>query len=157
MSRSPYAPPASSYIPQSKPGKFELASKGQRFANFFVDGIIVRIISFCFGLALGVVFLATGQPLEALDEPAFDIIAFLIGLCVVIGYYFVTELALDKTLAKFLTGTRVVSENGGKPTAGQILGRSAARLIPFEPFSVLFHSEGIGWHDSLSGTRVVRN
>jgi hypothetical protein len=35
------------------------------------------------------------------------------------------------------------------------LGRSAARSIPFEPFSFL-GGQPTGWHDRLSETRVVR-
>ncbi len=156
MSRSPYAPPASSYVQQPKPGNMALASKGQRFANFFVDGIICQIISFGVGLVIAVLFLSSGQPEATLEGMAYTLLSYFVGISILIGYYFIFEAATGKSPAKFITGTLVVSENGGKPSAGQILGRSAARLIPFEPFSVLFNSDGIGWHDSLSGTRVVK-
>ena len=61
-------------------------------------------------------------------------------------------------MGKLITGTRVVTENGGKPRWGQIVGRSFARFIPFEALSVLFWNdkERRGWHDSLSKTCVVR-
>ena len=52
----------------------------------------------------------------------------------------------------------VVNEDGGRPRWGQVVGRTFARLIPLEPFSVLFsnHKKRRGWHDSLSKTYVVR-
>lgn len=49
----------------------------------------------------------------------------------------------------------VVREDGGKPSLGQVLGRTACRLIPFEAFSFL-GSSGVGMHDSIPDTRVVR-
>jgi uncharacterized RDD family membrane protein YckC len=49
----------------------------------------------------------------------------------------------------------VVRFDGNKPNVPQIIGRTFARFIPFEPFSVAFGSSNNGWHDSLSGTRVV--
>ena len=44
---------------------------------------------------------------------------------------------------------------GRTPRFPQILGRSLARLIPFEAFS-FFGALGVGWHDSFSNTRVIR-
>ena len=77
------------------------------------------------------------------------------GLVVALGYFAFTEALFQRTLAKFLTGTRVVRADGTRPSFAQILGRSFARFIPFEAFSFLFGSHPVGWHDSLSGTRVV--
>jgi uncharacterized RDD family membrane protein YckC len=56
---------------------------------------------------------------------------------------------------KLITGTRVVTESGEVPTARQILIRTVVRFVPFEAFSFL-GSSGTGWHDTWSGTRVVR-
>ena len=85
---------------------------------------------------------ATGNFLEMYDFTVF-------------GYYVLFEALTGRTPAKYITGTRVVNMMGGKPSFGQILGRSAARFIPLEPFS-FFGSSRRGWHDSLSHTRVVR-
>ena len=71
------------------------------------------------------------------------------------GYYIVFEAAFGWTFAKLITGTRVIRVDGTKPKVPQILGRTLARFIPFEPFSVLFSDSKLGWHDSLSNTRVV--
>ena len=69
------------------------------------------------------------------------------------GYYCFFEGIWGRTPGKFLIGTKVVDEEGDPPSFGQIVGRSACRLIPFEPFS-FFGARG--WHDSISHTYVVR-
>jgi uncharacterized RDD family membrane protein YckC len=71
-----------------------------------------------------------------------------------VAYYVVCESAFQATLGKLVTGTRVVTFNGDKPTFGQVVGRSFARFVPFEAFSFL-NRRPIGWHDSWTGTRVV--
>jgi uncharacterized RDD family membrane protein YckC len=54
-----------------------------------------------------------------------------------------------------ITGCKVVNEKGGRPSFGQILGRTFARLIPFEAFSFL-GTTGRGLHDSVAKTFVVK-
>lgn len=78
----------------------------------------------------------------------------LIGIATLVAYYVLFEAIFGRTPGKLITGTRVVTLDGAKPGFGQIIGRSFARLVPFEPFSFL-GSRG-GWHDRWSGTRVVR-
>jgi uncharacterized RDD family membrane protein YckC len=79
----------------------------------------------------------------------------LLGIFIYVAYYLITELLWGKTIAKFITGTKVVMADGSKPPFKNILGRSFARLIPFEQFSFLFGKYPVGWHDQLSGTIVV--
>ncbi|MFN7120071.1 MAG: RDD family protein, partial [Saprospiraceae bacterium] len=70
-------------------------------------------------------------------------------------YYILAEyLSKGKTLGKLVTGTRAVTLTGETPTLNQIIGRSFARVIPFEPFSYLGDSPN-GWHDQLSETIVI--
>jgi uncharacterized RDD family membrane protein YckC len=85
----------------------------------------------------------------------FDVVGFFLGILVAVGYFVLTEALFQRTLAKFITGTRVVTADGTQPSFGQIVGRSFARMIPFEAFSFLGSPNPVGWHDSLSGTRVV--
>jgi len=80
---------------------------------------------------------------------------FVIRLMVWLGYFVFMESLFQRTLAKLLTGTIVVTENGARPSFAQILGRSFSRLIPFEAFSFLGGNHPVGWHNSLSRTRVV--
>ncbi len=70
-------------------------------------------------------------------------------------YYIGLESLFGRTVGKLVTGTIVVNELGSKASFGQIIGRSFARLIPFEAFSFL-GSTGRGWHDSLPKTYVIK-
>ena len=80
---------------------------------------------------------------------------FLLGIGVMFCYYVGGEgFFSGTTVGKLIPGTRVRTPDGGKATLGQIIGRTAERFIPFEPFSFLGSGPG-GWHDSLSGTAVV--
>jgi uncharacterized RDD family membrane protein YckC len=121
------------------------AGLGLRFANLVIDNIVRGIIA---AVITGVIA-AMGDP----DSSAGLTIVLLLGS--MLGYYIVLEGAFGRTIGKFITGTRVVRFDGYKPHLPQIIGRTFARFIPFEPFSFLGGS-GSGWHDSLSGTRVVR-
>lgn len=131
------------------------ASRGLRFANLIVDYIGFIILSFVVGLVLGVILVVTGGP-EAVDsiDKVPDI---LIGLPVYLFYFISLEGLTGRTLGKLLTGTKVVNAKGEKPSFAQICGRSLCRIIPFEPFSFLFGEVARGWHDSLSGTYVVKD
>jgi uncharacterized RDD family membrane protein YckC len=117
------------------------ATKGQRFANFFIDQIAARIAAY--GGAL--LFSTVGAPSWA---------SFIVVVAAFVGYYVVFEHTIGATIGKLVTRTKVVARDGGKPTLGQIVGRTFARYIPLEPFSCL--SDDGGWHDTLSKTRVVR-
>jgi uncharacterized RDD family membrane protein YckC len=68
------------------------------------------------------------------------------------------EWLTGRSLGKLATGTRVIAAEGGPPSFARVLGRTLARFIPFEAFSFLTDRDGrpVGWHDSLSRTRVVR-
>ncbi len=68
-------------------------------------------------------------------------------------YYFGMELVFQKTIGKFVTKTKVVNEDGKKPTLSQIVIRTICRLIPFDQFSYLVVRKG--FHDYLSNTVVV--
>ena len=99
--------------------------------------------------------MAANGNLTKADETNLQILSFVLGLLMALGYFVVMEAMFQRTLGKFLTGTKVVAQDGGRPSFGQILGRSCARFIPFEAFSFLGGKHPVGWHDSLSGTRVV--
>ncbi|TZF89760.1 RDD family protein [Lysobacter lacus] len=43
-----------------------------------------------------------------------------------------------RTPGKFIFGTCVVNTDGYAPSLGQAVGRTLCRMIPCEPFSVLF-------------------
>jgi uncharacterized RDD family membrane protein YckC len=147
---NPYAPPAADVNVGPAPGPFEelpTAGMGARLLNFIIDNI--ARIALATVVAIVIRLISPG-------ERASETMGTLFGLATMIGYYVLFEGIFGWTIGKLITGTRVVAEDDGKPTLGQILGRTAARFIPFEPLSLLFSKSNEGWHDSLSGTRVVR-
>lgn len=125
------------------------APRGTRFVNCLIDQFALAGLSFATGIAL--IAVAGEKGVELLDEPY----GTLFSLASFFFYYFVMELAFGRTVGKFITGTKVVRADGSHPSAGQIVGRTLSRIIPFEAFS-FFSSPCVGWHDSLSGTRVIK-
>ncbi len=128
------------------------AAKEKRFVNYIIDRI----------LFMGVLY-GMGYLLSLIGSEA--IINWLIGVDLLtdilvsnllyIIFYTAQEYFLDgKTIGKYLTRTRVLcrSRRGQPPTFLQYLGRSAARVIPFNTLSFLGDR---GWHDSLSDTIVI--
>jgi hypothetical protein len=91
-----------------------------------------------------------GGPLESFAL-GFDLFTQFAAYAIV---YVLPEAACGRTLGKLCTGTKVVDLRGGKPSFGQVLARTAIRLVPFDAFSFLW-GEPVGWHDSWSKTRVV--
>ncbi|MEQ1904426.1 MAG: RDD family protein [Pirellulaceae bacterium] len=153
LSENPYASPSA---PQHSPSQLgdgqpvTPAGQGARLANFIIDYFAQFALGFVFGMALGIV---GGEEGAAFLETT---PGFLLGIPILLVYYFVFEITTSRTLGKLITGTKVVNENGGTPTLGQILGRTFCRLIPFEAFS-FFGTPPRGWHDSLSKTYVVKS
>lgn len=121
-------------------GEYKVASLGLRFLNSILD----EIISWVIGVVLVLIF-------SILEQNALYIIALLSYRLV---YYIVFESLWQRTPGKFITGTKVVLKDGTKAPLKNIVGRSFARLIPFNALSFLF-GPPIGWHDTLSKTLVV--
>ena len=160
-SDNPFAAPEEAHAPATEGeltiGGMAVATQNRRFCNFFIDSIIVRVMSFAAGMALAMSYLSGGRQMTAADEAQINLLSLPLGLLIVFGYFALSELVLrGATIGKLITGTRVVRADGSPPSFGQIVGRSLTRLIPFEPLSFLFGDKTTGWHDSLSGTRVVR-
>lgn len=147
---NPYAPPSAGLArPPAPPSEDELASTGQRLVNLLIDFLAIGVFGFVMG-GLSVAWDPDPEPRSFLENQAFGILLNLV-------YYTGFEGLLGRTPGKLLTGTRVVASSGGQPSATQILGRSLARMVPFEPFSFLGgRGHPVGWHDAWSKTRVVR-
>jgi len=132
----------------------EQASQGKRLANYLLDFIFYLIFSFVFGIFLGILSLLGMPELLSTLEEGNKFIEYGLGFLLSIFYYTSLEYTSGKTIAKYITGTKVVNLDGSKPTFGTILIRSLCRFIPFEPFSFLF-SGNSGWHDQISKTKVI--
>ena len=132
-----------------KPQVLEEAGKGIRLATYIIDLIVVYAIIFAI-----TVMILVGTNNYNPDDTS-PILDRLLGIAVIVVYYFIMESIAGKTLGKLLLKTRVVNMKGEKPTSKQILGRSFARVVPFEAFSFLGSSDR-GWHDKWSNTMVVK-
>lgn len=108
-------------------------------------------------LAFALALFGGEDALASMEEPSF-VRDYAIGIGLMLVYYIPLEGMFGVTVGKLITGTRVVDEQGRPPSWGQAIGRTFARLIPFEPFSLLFSEDKriAGWHDRLPKTLVVR-
>src|SRR5687768_15545256 len=127
------------------PVEFSMASKGLRFANYLIDVILFRILSYGIGYALGM-FLINTSIMD--NQIVFTLFAILFELVLFVFYFALQEFLMKgRTIGKFITGTKVVLIDGNEPDFNTYLIRSVSRLVPFEQFS--FFGE-IGWHDAWS-------
>src|SRR5690606_1079137 len=69
-------------------------------------------------------------------------------------YMFLMENFTQRSLGKFITGTMVVSEKGGKPSVKSFVTRALCRIIWLEMLSFI-GAFPRGWHDTASNTYVV--
>lgn len=128
------------------------ASQGKWFANYILDRIFLLLFSYMFALALWFLMaIVSPSSLMIFENIAIDL---LLGLFIAILYFSTLEYTTGRTVAKYITGTKVTMEDGGEPGFNDILIRTICRLIPFEPFSFLA-SDGSGWHDTMSKTKVI--
>ena len=132
----------------------KMASKGKRFTNYLLDLIFFLIFSYIFGVILGIVLLFVSPESLSIFEEDNKLLEYLLGFIAGMIYYSSLEGLTGRTLAKFITKTKVITENGEKPDFRTILIRTLCRFVPFEAFSFL-GSEDTGWHDRWSKTIVV--
>ena len=132
----------------------QMASQWKRFLNYLLDLVSILFFIFIFSLILGII-LAIVAPSVVSDLGESNLLfEYVVGFIVMMIYYTSFEAITGRTIAKYITKTKVVTETGEKPDFKRILVRSLCRFIPIEPFSILFN-DGLGWHDSISKTRVV--
>lgn len=120
-----------------------------------------RALNFCLDtpLVLGLVFLLSEavQALLALGGYTYQHLALYVPLAlllpVLLLYYVGFEGLCGRTPAKFLTGTRVVMEDGSRPTLSALVRRTLGRL--FTRRCGTPHLDFVHLHDAWSGTRVL--
>ncbi len=153
---NPYAPVVSHTSPAIG-GELKYASQNQRFLAWILDNLVIFGINYAFGIVVGILLVTSGV-LTPETANGIQIILMLVGWVLAFMYYSALEVMTGMTLGKMVMGTKVLTKEGGKPSVGQFLGRSACRFIPFEPFSFLIGTNSrfpIGWHDRIPGTVVV--
>ncbi|RXM40381.1 RDD family protein [Chryseobacterium sp. CH21] len=132
------------------------APTGTRFLNYFLDRIFIQIIFYIFFFAFALFYsIVFGEIIseEDIDNNTSVAVSIIISyFFVFFAYFFFMEYYLGKTIAKYITGTKVISIDGNQPTSLQIVGRIFSRMVPFDSLSFFGES---GWHDKWSETRVI--
>ena len=130
-----------------------------RFVHFIIDTIawfiIAGILVIILAGILTVISWGTSEYLNPESESFISLIAYTVFLVSYICYYYIMEVKYQKTIAKFITKTKVVTNNGSEPDKGDILARTFCRLIPLDRISFLFSRNG--FHDRLSSTQVIKD
>jgi uncharacterized RDD family membrane protein YckC len=128
------------------------ASIWQRLGGYALDYAFMYIFCILVGFFIGLVVVTSGG---SSGSGIVIVSGVIFGLIIYCGYKIFCESIWQRTLGKLIVGTKVVDRQGNKPSFPKILGRSFARLIPFEFISFMLDGHPIGLHDSLSGTMVV--
>ncbi|BCU77933.1 RDD family protein [Luteolibacter sp. LG18] len=167
---NPYSPPASEPLPPlaAESGEFPLASPWTRFHSVVIDGVVnlgvVRLIRFAFSSA--------GFPLVWAESGAYASGKnYLLALLGIIVFYAVQSWLLcrsGQTIGKKLTGIRIATMTGGKPSAIDLLLKryGFSSLLMFIPIVggiislvdilSIFRKDRRCLHDQIAGTQVVR-
>jgi uncharacterized RDD family membrane protein YckC len=117
-----------------------------RFGNYVIDTIGIIILLVIHALVLD-------EWLHVIPEKGSPFLAIYF-LFLYFMYHFLFEHFFNRTPGKFITNTKVVDEDGNRPSVKRLLIRNLWRMIPLDHLSFLI---GDGWHDRFSGTEVVRN
>ncbi len=132
--------------------KIQVVSGWLRFAHYLIDALIIGGLVFCLNLML-IQFFSTEFSSNMGGGTVFlRFIPSIDNIVITVVYYFLCEKILQRTIGKFVTNSVVINKYAETPSDGALLGRSFARLVPFEPLSCLSDQ---GWHDTWSKTYVV--
>ncbi|MBL7731198.1 MAG: RDD family protein [Chitinophagaceae bacterium] len=142
--------------------RFTEATKGQRFVNWLVDNVLIRLIVTYFTGELFASFLLDVAPeftYRAFGGDGQNFMGILVsygfGLFHYLFYYTICEKAFKGyTLGKLLSGTRAIRTDGQELTFKDVILRTLSRMVPFEVFSAL--GDGAPWHDTWTKTMVIK-
>lgn len=122
----------------------------KRLANLLIDTVFFYVMMMTIGVGLALII---PESLDSFNETN-PLVDRLVGWLLFTAYYVAFEAWLGKTPGKMITKTKVVGQDGQKPTFSNLLSRNFARLIPFDAFT-FFRETPIGTHDRLGHTMVV--
>lgn len=139
---------------------YEQATTGQRFVNWFVDNILLRLVITYLTGELLVNFLLNVAPEFTYrafgDGVAFEgyLVSYLFAIFHYLFYYTICEKAFKGyTLGKLISGTRAIRLDGQELTMKDAILRSLSRMVPFEVLSGFGYAP---WHDSWTKTTVIK-
>ncbi len=128
------------------------ASRTKRLLNWLIDTVIIALL--WFGIILFTSEFLINIELQDWIEKVNSIKISFSVIAVMFLYYFIMEGFFKTSIGKFITKTNLTTVSGQKLSFYNVFIRTICRLIPLEPLS-FFSKEAIGWHDSLSKTRVI--
>lgn len=141
-------------LDQEQDGKeIKDVSKGVRLGTYLIDAVVLYVLQTVVLVIVGISTVAVDS--NAMQDRGYFWKTQLITWSLFFLYYLIMEINGGRTIGKYALGVKVVSLQGGKPSASQVAGRTLTRLIPFEAFSFLGSSDR-GWHDKWSNTRVIK-
>ena len=132
-----------------------IASRLQRAVNVIIDVILQYILFRVIVRFIGIIEIIINSMIIYANISLYGL-AIIIGFVMTFMYYYFYESRVGKTVAKYVTSTKVVRYDGSKPSKRDIFNRTLYRIIPFEWLTFIFDSKPIGLHDSLSNTVVVK-
>ena len=124
----------------------------KRLINLIIDSMVVQFIYLLIILIIGVMIISKENSFEQGTVIEFNNTLYF--LILYIFYYFIFESLTGRTIGKYITRTKVITDSGNKLSFDKVLIRSIVRLFFIEVIS-FFTTNPIGWHDRLSGTKVV--
>ncbi len=155
----PVTPPFAT--PQQSVPQIGYAGFWLRYLAAIFDGVIMNIVSFLLGLALGFVW-ATAVP-EAKNSIILPIISGVLGVLLYWGYFIYFTNKQQATIGKKLLGLRVVAEDGSRLSLGKIIFRETIGkiismvILGIGFFMVAFTAKKQGLHDKMAGSVVLSN
>ena len=166
---NPYQSPTSESVPPSQASDGELATRGERFAGAFIDGLIVGPLGFGAGMLLGVVLVSAGlDPQSWAFHIASTVIGALGGVAIFLlinGYLLAHR---GQTVGKVFMKTKIVSDDGVQLPFGPLILK---RYVPFWVvasipvvgglFSLvdsvaIFRGNRKCIHDEIASTKVIK-
>ncbi|KQM50330.1 RDD family protein [Chryseobacterium sp. Leaf201] len=133
------------------------ATKWIRFANFIIDRVIFNLSFMVIGFIgvfidklLGSYYISTFFLKISEVNRLVDIV--ITSLLFFVYTFLMEYFTKGRTIAKYITRTRVITTDGQTPTLNEFFIRNISRLVPFDALSFLGEN---GWHDSWSDTRVI--
>jgi uncharacterized RDD family membrane protein YckC len=131
---------------------------GRRIAAAIVDALIMTGVFLGLAAVTGNIESGDGEFKVTLEGGP-----FLLFLVIQLAYYFVLETLSGKTIGKAVLGLRVVAEDGGKASGGQVAARTILRIVDALPvfyvvgliaMAISPRDQRVG--DRAAHTRVVR-
>jgi uncharacterized RDD family membrane protein YckC len=155
MAEDPYRIPESDLLETPLVQAVEAASKTRRFFNWLIDRLAIYGLIF---LAIILAYAIGDEEVVVWIDGIDTITDYAITYAAMLVYYTLMEGLLGFSIGKLVTDTRAVDAHGRRLTFWRALLRSLCRLIPFDAFSLLLSDDDVrrAWHDSITGTYVVR-